>query len=206
MVNAILAIILKQLLKKACQKVHVLARITPYMYISKRKLLMNAFFKAHFSYSPLVWVYHSRSMNNKINRLHGRCLRIIYNDKTSSFADLLAKDGSVTIHTRNLQVLASEMFKLHKNMSTELIHGLLFVRQTHCNLRNPHHFAIPSINSVYYSPENISNLGPTLWNLVPDRLKELNSLSSFKNEIKRWQPEICPCRLCKTCIPRVGFL
>ena len=91
-------------------------------------------------------------------------------------------------------------------MSTELIHGLLFVRQTHCNLRNPHHFAIPSINSVYYSSENISNLGPTLWNLVPDRLKELNSLSSFKNEIKRWQPEICLCRLCKTYIPRVGFL
>ena len=40
-------------------------------------------------------------MNNKINRLHERCLKIIYNDKTSSFVDLLAKDGSVTIQTRN---------------------------------------------------------------------------------------------------------
>ena len=43
------------------------------------------------------------------------------------------------------------------------------------------------------------------WNLVPNRLKELNSISPFKNETKRWQAEICPCTLCMTYIPRVGF-
>ena len=160
---------------------YVLVRITPFMCISKRKLLMNAFFKAQFSYCPLVWVCHSRSMNNKINRLHERCLRTIYNNKTSSFADLLAKDGSVTIHTRNLQVLATEMFKVHKNMSTELMQGLFCVSNlcTNYNLRNPHHFAIPSINSVYHGSESISNLEPRIWNLVPDRLKELSSISSL---------------------------
>ena len=52
--------------------------------------------------------------------------RNIYNDKMSSFADLLEKDGSVTIHTRNLQVLPTEMFKLHKNMSIKLIQGLFW--------------------------------------------------------------------------------
>ena len=148
---------------------------------------------------------HSRSMNNKINRLHERYIRVIYNDKTSSFENLLAKDGCTIIHTRNLQVLATEMFKVHKNMSTELIQGLFWVRQTHYNLRNPHHFAIPSVNFVYHGSESISNLGLRIWNLVPDRLKEVNSISSFKNEIKRWKPEISPCRLCKTYILRVGF-
>ena len=71
---------------------------------------------------------HSRSMNSKIKRLHERCLRITNNDKTSSFADLLAKNGSVSIHTRNLQVLVTDMFKLHKNMSTELLSGYFCVR------------------------------------------------------------------------------
>ena len=88
--------------------------ITKYMfwlelYVYFKKKLLNAFFKALFSYCPLACMCHSRSMNNKINRLDERWLWIIYNDKTSSFADLLAKDGSVTIHTRNLQVLATEM-------------------------------------------------------------------------------------------------
>ena len=55
-------------------------------------------------------------MNNKTNRLHERCLKVIYDDKTSSFADLLAKDGSVTIHARKLQVLGTEIINLHKIM------------------------------------------------------------------------------------------
>ena len=101
------------------------------------KLLINAFLRAQFSYCPVVWMCHSRLMNNKINRLHEGCLRIIYNDKTSSFVDLLSKDGFITIHTRNLQVLATEMFKVHKNTSTELMKGPFCVKQTHYNLRNP---------------------------------------------------------------------
>ena len=56
-------------------------------------------------------------MNKKINSLHERCLRIVYSDKTSSFEKLLEKDGSATIHTRNLQTLATEMFKVYKNLS-----------------------------------------------------------------------------------------
>ena len=63
-------------------------------------------------------------MNNKINRLRKRCLSIVYNGDTSSFVDLLAKNGSVTIHLRNVQVLDTEMFKVHKNMSPELMQGL----------------------------------------------------------------------------------
>ena len=101
---------LKNILKKASKKVHVLARIPPHMSIPKRKLLMNSFFTSQFNYCPLTWLCHSRTMNNKINRLHERCLRIVHSDKTSSFEKLLEKDGSVTIHTRNLQTLAAEMF------------------------------------------------------------------------------------------------
>ena len=86
-------------------------------------------------------------MNNEINRLH------------VLFPDLLAGYGSVTKHTRNC---ATEMFKVHKNMSTELMQGLFCVRPTHYNLINPHHFTIPSINSVYHASDSISNIGPRI--------------------------------------------
>ena len=100
--------------------------------------------------------------------MHERCLRVIYNNKTSSFVNLLAKDGSVTIHTRNLLVLATEIFKIHKNMSTELMQGPFCVRQTHYTLRNHHHFAIYlNINSAYHGSERIESLGydikPGIW-------------------------------------------
>ena len=65
---------LQKILEKANQKVHVLARIAPYMSIPKRKLLMNSFFISQFNYCSLVWMCHSRLMNNKINRLQKKCL------------------------------------------------------------------------------------------------------------------------------------
>ena len=69
-------------------------------------------------------MFHSRTNNNKINRLHERCLHIIFSDKQSSFETLSEKDGSVSIHNRNLQILATEMNKIKNNMSTSIIADL----------------------------------------------------------------------------------
>ena len=145
-------------------------------------------------------------MNNKINRLHERSLCIVHSDKTSSFEKLLEKDGSVTIHTRNLQTLATEMFKVYKNLSPAIIADLFHVRQNNYNLRHDSYFAIPNVKSVYHGTESLSNLGPRIWNLVPSKLKQLVNIHAFKKEIKKWKPENCPCRLCKTYIPHVGFI
>ena len=67
--------------QKANRKLNALARIANYMELPKRHILMNAFFKSQFNYCPAIWMFHSRTLNNKINRLHERCLRIIYKDK-----------------------------------------------------------------------------------------------------------------------------
>ena len=113
---------LKQLIS---QKVHALTRIAPYMATPKRNLLMNPFFISQFSYCYLVWMCHSRLMKNKINRLHEECLRIVYHCKVhykaSFFEELLDKDGSATIHTKNLQVLATETFNVYKNLSPTIV-------------------------------------------------------------------------------------
>ena len=80
------------IIKKASRKTNALSRITSFMNISKRGILLNSFFNSQFNYCPLVWMFHSRCINNKINRLHGRVLRIVYNDFKSSFKNLLEKD------------------------------------------------------------------------------------------------------------------
>ena len=82
------------------------------MELPKRRLLLNAFFKAQFNYCPVVWMFHPRSLNSKINRLYERCLRIIYNDKHSNFDVLLEKDNSVSIYHNNIHSLATEMYKV----------------------------------------------------------------------------------------------
>ena len=84
-------------------------------------MLMNAFFNSQFNCCPVTWMCHGRALNNKINRLHERCLRIIYNDKTSTFKELLEKDNSVSIHYRNIKALAIEMYKVDNGMSPEIM-------------------------------------------------------------------------------------
>ena len=73
------------IIKKARRKINVLSRITPYTNIAKQKLLMNSFFASQFNYCPSVWMCHHCRVSNKINRLHERCVRIVYSDSISSF-------------------------------------------------------------------------------------------------------------------------
>ena len=95
------------IIKKARREINALSRITPFMNITKRRIFMNSFFNSQFNYCPLVWMFDSRSINNKINRF-------VYNDFKSSFKNLLEKDGTVSIHVKNLQKLKTEMFKISK--------------------------------------------------------------------------------------------
>ena len=103
-----------RIIKKTSWKVNVLSRITPYMSLTKRKLLMNSFFTSQFNYYLLVWMCHYRTFKNKINHLHERCLRIVYKDNKSC-QEQLDKDKGVTIHVKYVRALAVDMFKVSNN-------------------------------------------------------------------------------------------
>ena len=103
------------LCKKAYQKLNALARLAPYMNVEKRRIIIKAFIESQFGYCPLVWMFHSRGINNKINRIHERASRITYNNKSSSFQNLLDKDNSATIRHRNMRTLAIETLKVWKD-------------------------------------------------------------------------------------------
>ena len=97
---------------KARAKINALGRVVPFMNIEKRRTIMNPFFNSQFSYCPLIWMFHSRLINNKINRLHERCLRRVYSDNQSTLEKLLEKDNTVSVHQRNLHFLATELYKV----------------------------------------------------------------------------------------------
>ena len=77
--------------KKAGQKLNALSKIAPYLDFDKKRLLLNVFFLSQFNYCQLTWMCHNCTINNKINRLHERCLRLIYSDRKYCFEELLEK-------------------------------------------------------------------------------------------------------------------
>ena len=183
-----------------------LARVTSCMSLSKKRSLMNAFFNSQFNYCPLIWMCHSRENNNKVNRLHERCLRIIYNDKRSSFNALLEKDGSASIHERNIKILATEMFKVSKNLAPSEMQEIFKLKdKPDYNLRYSSLFFRPLVKSVYKGTASLSFLGPKIWDILPDTYRDMLDLNSFKLALRRQRRVSCPCRICKVYMANVGF-
>ena len=193
------------LIKKGNQKLHALMRISKFLSRDKLRLIMKTFIESQFNYCPLIWMFHNRTLNTKINKLHERALRVVYKDDNLTFQELLEKDKSFTIHERNLQKLAIEMYKVKHNLSPLPIQDI-FKRSTFLNLRNKNEWAIPKVRTVNNGIETIRYRGPITWNLLPNEIKQSKSLSIFKTKIKDWKPQGCTCRLCKTFIPGVGYL
>ena len=144
---------------------------------------MKAFITSQFSYCPLVWMCHSRTLNNKIKNLHGRASRLVYDDMQSTFEELLNIDKSVTIHHRNLQVLARESYKVDHGLAPELMNNIFKKRNVTYNFRKNSTFETRNINSVYYGSQTISFLGPEVWELLPSNIKDSENLNIFKSNI-----------------------
>ena len=194
------------LLKKGSQKIHALARISKYVSQEKLKLIMNTFVKSQFNYCPLLWMFHSRTLNNRINRLHERALRIVYQNEELSFQELLVLAGDVTVHQKNLQRLAIEMFKVKNDIAPIPFQKIFEDTNKTYNLRNQNTWVLPSMRTVHYGTETIRYRGPLIWDSLPSDLKESTTLQAFKSKIKNIRKIDCTCRLCKTFVPNLGFL
>ena len=100
-------------------KLHALARVANFTDLAKRKSLMKAFITSQFNYCPLIWMFHSRQLNNRINKIQEIALSLVYKDNKLTFDNLLKLDNSLTIHQRNLQILATEIFKVNNSLAPE---------------------------------------------------------------------------------------
>ena len=121
---------------------------------------------------------HSRTLNNKINRIHEGSLRVLYKDKKATFKELLDKNKAVSMHTRNLQMLFSEMFKVKIGESPSMMYEVSQIgNSNNFSLRRNKGFKPGKPKAVYYGTETISVLGPKLWIILPD---EYNNSPSLK--------------------------
>ena len=161
--------------KKAQRKLTVLTRIKKSLDFKKLRLLLKKFFDSQFKYCPLVWMFDSRSTNNKINKLHERA-RLVYDDYVSTIEELLEKDNSFTVHQHNIQTLCIELYKVFNGQSQTIFNDLFERKNSNYNLRSQPDFVILQVKSVYKGSNSLRYFGPIIWNLIPKEIKIVTHL------------------------------
>ena len=116
---------LKICVKRQVKKLHALYRVCKYITLNQRRIIMKAFIESQFGYCPLIWIFHGNmTLNNTMNNIQERALRLVYTDYPSTYDQLLARDSSYRIHHRNLQRLAIEIYKFKHNLGPEILNEI----------------------------------------------------------------------------------
>ena len=80
-------------------------------------------------------------------------------------------------------------------------------QEPYYNLRSEtSQFRRENIKTTHYGIQSAKFLGPKIWAMVPQNIKNCKSLQEFKKLIKVWKPKACPCRMCKKYVANIGFI
>ena len=193
-------------MQKAGRKLSALTRFCKFMSLERRRVLLKSFIKSQFAYCPLVSMCCDKTSHNRINYLHDRALRTVYNDNVSTFGKLLEKDNSVTIHVRNRRILETELYKTKENLAASIVHENCEQRNTQLNLHSQTNFQLRSIKTVNYGLRGPTYLGPKIYSIVPLEIKNSETVEQFKMKIKSWKPTHCLCNLCQPYFLCLGYI
>ena len=131
----------------------------------------------------------------------------LYQNNVSSFIDLLEQNNSVTIHQRNLQVLVTEICKLRKDLAPDITKNLFEITKRFYSFRSKaNHSKREHIRTTKNGIQSVRLLGPNIWDLVPNNIRNCNSLNKFKKLIKSRKLNACPYRLCKNYVAQASFV
>ena len=119
---------------------------------------------------------------------------------------MLAKEKSVSVHQKNLQLLATEIFNSKTEVSPELMNDIFHFVERPYNLRSDYTFERIRDHTVYHGSDSVSSLAPKLSDNLSNSITNFVSLKEFKTKINTCAFDHCPCRICKKYVGRIGFI
>ena len=140
-----------------------------------------------------------------MNKIHEPSLRLLLKNYKDDFQDLLRSSGDISIHQRCINSLLTEVYKYIHGLSPEIMNEVFSTRANIYNTRQFNVFETHIPTSNRYGLNSIPYKANQLWNLLPENLKSSPSLTLFKNKIKLWQCFNCPCNICKSYVPNLGY-
>ena len=154
-------------------------------------MLYKPYIRSTFNCCPLIWMFCGRTANNRINQLHKRALRVLHNDYTATFEDLLEKSEEVTIHCSNLQKLMIELYECTNYIDPAVLTQFFTTKEISYDLRIKSLLQIPKVKTSSYGQSSLSFRGSILWNTLVRQPKIGSKYKSFQNNDQNWKGESC---------------
>ena len=169
---------------KAARQLNALARISRYLDVSARKLIYNSFIVSCFSYCPLVWHFCGKQNSNKLERINERALRILFNDFSAPYDELLNRNNSPTILKSRLRLMTLEVFKCIKSLGPLCLNDMFQIKPLEYDMRNSTKVLQPMRKTSKFGLRTVSYVGAKLWNSLPHNLftvmdMDINEFRSF---------------------------
>ena len=186
----------KGLCAKANNKVSAMMRLRHLLSTEQKLTLFNSFVSSQFGYCPLIWMFHGKSSNDAVNRVHRRGLRAVYNDFVSDYDTLLRKGNHQMIHQVNLKKMMLKVFKCIHNDGPALLNGMFTPKDDiYYNLRISNLLILPTCYTQSYGLHSFQYRGSSTWNSLPDSLKTCKKAAILKHQLKMVYIK-CSCKLC----------
>ena len=186
----------ENLCRKAQYKLHALRRIRKFLTIEKAKVFGNAFIDSQFNYAPLLWMFCRKNLYSKIEKIHHRTLKVIY-QSNDTYENLLLQSNMVSVHQIDLRFLMIEIYKSISQLKPRFMCSFFTHKHIPYNLRKGPILGLPKTYSFYYGTNAIHFRGSLIWNNLPAVAKLSNSLLEFKNKIKNIGDIDCECLICR---------
>ena len=110
---------------KASHQIRALRRIVKYLTMDNRMSIYNAFIASNFNYCNTVWHFCSNRSLYKLEKVHKQALRVVLNDYSSSYRNLLDKVSKPTLYVSRLKAIAIEAYKCKANENPDYINVML---------------------------------------------------------------------------------
>ena len=166
------------------------------MTVDKARILANASINSQFNYAPLIWMFASKTAINKILKIHYRTLQVVYSEYQKSYEELLQINKDISVHQKHLRILVVKVYKSIMHFNPEFMWHCFNTSPIPYNLRKESRLLIPPAKSVNFGANSIAFRGSLLWNNLPLRLKNSQTIDDFKFELKNLAKIHCTCTGC----------
>ena len=148
--------------REAKYKLGALKRIRNYLSTQKTRLLVTAFIKSQFHYTPLIWMSAGKILISKVQNIHFRTLQVVYNTYRKPYNELLILNRDISIHQKHLHLLATDVYQSVNNLNPQFMWNCFSFSTLPYDLRKENKLNLPETRTCRYGINSLLSRGSLL--------------------------------------------